>query len=257
MPKPIAAERQQQILEVLQQQHSVKIIDLAEMFQVSKETIRRDLNALEERGCLQKSYGGAIAAPKYEFNTVSLESRIHKDQNIKMKLCERALAFLPEKAVIFVDTGSTMHCLAELLMQRSGYTILTNSLDAANVLIHSKNRTVLTGGELNEETMATDGFQTIEFLNKIKVDFAFLGTNGFEQHHGPAGTDFLDVQTKQAIIKNSKETIVVSDSRKATYSALIQYASWRDIDHFITDSKLPEPFQNSLSELTDVILVEV
>ncbi|WP_298462970.1 DeoR/GlpR family DNA-binding transcription regulator [uncultured Mitsuokella sp.] len=257
MMKPIAAERQQQILDVLKHQHSVKIIELAEMFQVSKETIRRDLNALEEKGCLQKSYGGAIAAPKYEFDTVSLESRMHKDQDVKMKLCQKALEFLPEKAVIFVDTGSTMHCLAELLSTRTGYTILTNSLDAANVLITSKNRTVLTGGQLNPETMATDGFQTVEFLNKVKVDIAFLGTNGFEQHQGPSGTDFLDIQTKQAIIKNSKETIVISDSRKATYSALIQYATWRDIDHFITDSSLPERFQTSLAELTDVVLVDV
>ena len=255
MTKPIAAERQQKIVDLLNNNHSVKIIDLAEKFNVSKETIRRDLILLEEKGLAQKSHGGAIASAKYELDTISLESRIDKNLDIKRKLCERAYSLLGKNAVIYLDTGSTIHCLAELLSQKSGYTILTNSLNVANVLIKSKNRTIITGGQLNSETMAADGFQATDFISKIKVDIAFLGTNGFEQHNGPSGTDFLDIQAKQAIIKNSKLNVVISESRKATYSALIQYASWRDIDYFITDDMLSESYQTKLNTMTSVITV--
>lgn len=253
MEKPIAAERQHQILSLLNNNQSVKIIDLAEMFNVSKETIRRDLLTLENKGLAQKSHGGAIAPSSYEFDTISLESRIDKNLDIKMALCKKALSFLPENGVVYLDTGSTIHCLAQLLSQKEHYTIITNSLNAANVLVKSNNRTIMTGGQLNARTMATDGFQTTDFMSKIKVDVAFLGTNGFEQHNGPSGTDLADIQTKQAIIKNSKTNIVIAESRKATYTALIQYASWRDIDYLITDNHLTKECLDSLNELTNVV----
>lgn len=256
MSKLIAAERQQKILDLLNDNRSVKILDLANIFKVSKETIRRDLILLEEKGLAQKSHGGAIASSQYELDTVSLESRIDKNLDIKMKLCERALELLSPHSVIYLDTGSTIHCLAELLAQKSGYTIVTNSLNVANALVKSKNRTIITGGLLNPETMATDGFQATNFISKVKVDIAFLGTNGFEQHEGPSGTDFLDIQAKQAILKNSKLNVVISESRKSTYSALIQYASWRDIDYFITDNNLPVEFKQKLSDMTTVIIVD-
>lgn len=255
MQKLMAAERQHKIVEVLNNNRSAKIIELAEMFQVSKETIRRDLLHLTEKGLAQKSHGGAVLSDNFELDTVSLESRIDKNKDIKMQLCQKALEFLPNHAVIYLDTGSTIHCLAQLLSQKSGYTIVTNSLNAANVLVKSNNRTVITGGQLNAETMATDGFQTTDFISKIKVDIAFLGTNGFEQHSGPSGTDFSDIQTKQSIIKNSKVNIVVSESRKSTYSALVQYANWRDIDYFITDIRLPATLRMKLEDMTSVVVI--
>lgn len=255
MLKLMAAERQHKIVELLNNNKSVKIIELAEMFQVSKETIRRDLLCLAEKGLAQKSHGGAVLLSDYELDTVSLESRIDKNRDVKTRLCQKALEYLPPHAVIYLDTGSTMHCLAQLLSQKSGYTIVTNSLNAANVLVKSNNRTIITGGQLNAETMATDGFQTTEFISKIKVDIAFLGTNGFEQHSGPSGTDFSDIQAKQTIIKNAKINIVVSESRKSTYSALVQYANWRDIDHFITDADLASELSVKLKDMTSVVIV--
>lgn len=256
MGKPIAAERQHKIVELLNTNRSVKILELAKMFNVSKETIRRDLVMLENKGLAQKSYGGAIVSGNYELDTISLESRIDKNLDIKMALCQKALSFLPEHGVVYLDTGSTIHCLAQLLSKKENYTIVTNSLNAADVLVKSNNRTILTGGQLNARTMATDGFQTTDFMCKIKVDVAFLGTNGFEQHNGPSGTDLSDIQTKQTIIKNSKINIVIAESRKATYTALIQYASWHDVDYFITDSQMPNDWRVKLEKLTSLIIVD-
>ena len=252
--KLIAADRQNKIIETLNNNGSMKIAQLAQMFEVSKETIRRDLLYLNEIGAVKKSHGGALTS-EYEFNTVSLESRIDKNIDIKQKLCKKAADYLVGNSVIFIDTGSTMQCMAQLLSQMSGYTIITNSLNAANVLINSNNKTLLTGGQLNPQTMAVDGFQTTSFLEKIKVDVAFLGTNGFEQHNGPTGTDFSDIQTKQTIIGNAKISIVVTESRKNTYSALMQYASWRDIDHLITDSDLSPNTISILENMTSLVLV--
>ncbi|AST57722.1 DeoR family transcriptional regulator [Thermoanaerobacterium thermosaccharolyticum] len=255
MEKLLAVDRQQKIVELLNSNGSMKVQDLAKLFQVSKETIRRDLAYLSEKGLVKKSHGGALSN-NYELNTVSLESRIGKNMDLKMQLCKKALEYIPPNGVIYLDTGSTIHCLAELLSQMSGYTIVTASLNVANTLVKSNNRILLTGGQLNPTTMAIDGLQTIDFISKIKVDTAFLGTNGFEQHNGPAGTDFSDVQAKQTIVRNSRTNIVISESRKASYSALLQYADWRDIDYFITDSDLPLETKQKLDDMTTVIIVQ-
>ncbi len=255
MDKLIAADRQQKILELLNDNGSMKIREFAKTFQVSRETIRRDLLYLSKKKLLKKSHGGAIASNNYEFDTVPLENRINKNTGLKMKLCQKAIEYMPANSVVYLDTGSTIHCLAQLLSQMSGYTIVTASLNAAITLIKSKNRTLITGGQLNPITMAIDGLQTIDFLNKIKVDTAFLGTNGFEQHNGPSGTDFSDAQTKKTIIQNSRINIVISESKKASFSALVQYTSWRNINYFITDSDLPPETRTKLEELTNVIIV--
>ena len=184
MGKIIAAERQKEILKLLHDNGSVKIGQLAEYFQVSRETIRRDLAYLTEIGAAQRSHGGATSI--YEFGNIPVETRINKNAETKIKLCEKALEFIPSTGVIYLDSGSTIVHLAQLLAKRSGCTIVTSSLSAANVLLNSDNTTIITGGQLNPSNMSIEGFQTTSFISNLKVAVAFLGTNGFEQHNGPA-----------------------------------------------------------------------
>ena len=201
MGKIIAAERQKEILKLLHDNGSVKIGQLADYFEVSRETIRRDLSYLTEIGAAQRSHGGATSI--YEFGNIPIETRINKDADIKTKLCEKALEFIPQTGVIYLDSGSTIVHMAQLLAQRAGCTIVTSSLSAANVLLNSDNTTIITGGQLNPGNMSIEGFQTTSFINTLKVAVSFLGTNGFEQHKGPAVSDFTDAQTKQAILPNA------------------------------------------------------
>lgn len=257
MGKLIAAERQNEILNLLNQQGSVKIAQLSELFQVSKETIRKDLLYLNEAGVLKKSHGGAVAVtdPGNIIKTTSMENRIDINTDIKTKLCQKALEFIPDHGVIFLDSGSTIHCLSQLLYQTSGYTIITPSLNAAYSLSGSQNTILLTGGQLNSITMSTEGLQTTNFISSLKADIAFLGTNGFDQHNGPASSELSDTQIKQSIIANSKVNIVIADSSKATYTSLSQYASWKDIDYFISDQDLPEESVQLISSMTNLIQI--
>lgn len=96
--------------------------------------------------------------------------------------------------------------------------------------------------------MASVGVQVIELLKTLRVDIAFLGSAGFEHHHGPATNAFADGQIKSCAISCSQTSIVLSDSRKAKYSSFQQYASWSDIDYLISDTdfhkKLPHSCKN-------------
>ncbi len=253
MGKLLAKERQKEIIEYIHVSGSAKISDLAEHFQVTKETIRRDLTQLQKTGQIERSHGGATLTSS--FTPVPIETRTDENRQLKLALCEKALELIPEQAVIYLDAGSTIQCLAQLLSQQSGYTIVTNSINTTYFLNNGHNTTILTGGQLNPNNMSTEGFQTTNLINNMKVDIAFLGTSGFEGHNGPAVTEFTDAQVKQAIIPQAKMVCVISDSSKASLCSMVQYASWKDIDYFISDKALPEDTFQEICELTNIILV--
>jgi len=252
MTKLLAVERQNKIVELLEKNGGYKMAELAEILGVSKETVRRDLNYLNSIGAVAKSHGGAV--PPYELHTKAMASRIDVDLGVKETICRKALELVPEQGVLYLDTGSTVTCLAKLLRDKSGLTIITNSLSAANALVGSSNSVILTGGQLNSANMSLEGYQAANFLSTVKFELAVFGTNGFEGHNGPTTCDFLDVQTKKTALGNAKTTMVITESGKASVTSLTQYALWRDIDHLITDDALPEKALNALSEMTDVIL---
>ena len=254
MAKLSASERQAQIVELLSNNGTMKAVELAEYFQVSRETIRRDLNALNDAGTIKKWFGGAL--PANDFSVRPVETRLQDHQDDKIAICEKALSYIPDNSVIYMDTGSTVLCLARLLKAKSGYTIITNSLPIVNLLAESGNQIIMTGGTINSQVMCSYGIQTISLLETIRVDVTVLGTSGFERHKGPTTNHFEDSQIKKAAIACAETNLVLSDSRKASYSSMIQYASWREIDYFITDKELSEGAQQQLSEMTTVIVAE-
>lgn len=253
MAKLSAAERQAQIVELLSNNGTMKAVDLANYFQVSRETIRRDLIALSEAGTVKKWFGGAL--PVNDFSVKPVDTRLMDRQDIKMQLCEKAMEYIPEHAVLYLDTGSTVLCFAKLLQQLSGYTIITNSISALNTLLESNNQIIMTGGTVNAQVMSTYGMQTTSLLKSLRVDAAILGTSGFDRHNGPSTNHFEDAEIKKTAIDSAQTSIVLTDSRKATYSSLTQYANWRDIDYLITDAEVPLETVQQLNEMTTVIQV--
>lgn len=248
-----AQERQRQIIELLNNNGSMKATDLADYFSVSRETIRRDLNALSEDGSITKGFGGAIA--KNDFTTLPIDSRLEDEHEAKMRIVQKALSFIPERGFIYLDTGSTTLSLALALKNMSDYTIITNSISVLTTLIDSKNHLIFLGGECNSEIMATVGSQVNELLETLRIDIAFLGTAGFERHHGPSTNAFVDSQTKRSALECAQTSIVLTDSRKAKYSSFRQYASWSDIDYLISDTNFPQDILSEIEESTNVILV--
>lgn len=257
MNKLIAAERHNEILKLLDQQGSIKIGELSKLFQVSKETIRKDLLYLDEIGKLKKSHGGAISIKDTSNlqKTLSIEDRIDVNSGIKNQLATAAFELLPKQGVIFLDAGTTTQCLAYLLKNTSGYTIITNSLNSAAALSGTSNVVLFVGGQINYTTMSTEGFQALNLLNNLKADIAFLGSNGFDQHEGPASSELSDSSIKKQIIRNAKINVVVTDSSKASYTSLTQYASWSDIDYVVTDHNLPKEYEEMISSVSNLVLV--
>lgn len=252
MSKLNASERQSQIVDLISNNGTMKVKELADYFQVSRETIRRDLISLNNAGTVKKWFGGAI--PVYDFETRPVDSRMTEHKDNKIKICSKTLELIQDASVLFLDTGSTTLCLASMLKNASGRTIISNSIPVINELIGSNNQLIITGGNINQQVMCATGSQTIAFLDCIKVDAAILGSSGFDRHKGPTSNTFEDCQIKKAIIQNAQTNIVMADSSKSLYSSLTQYANWRDINYLVTDHEILSEKIAELQEKTRVII---
>ena len=257
MKRMNASERQNQIVDLLSQNGVMKIMDIADHFNVSRETIRRDLIILEDDNRIKKWFGGVISANEHQdFNIQSIEQKIELNTDVKMEICKKALEFIPPQSDIFLGDGSTVLCLAKLLNQTSGHTIITSSVQVVNACIKSNNKVIMCGGMITPLGMSAVGAPTIDFLSSLKTDIAFLGSSGFKLNNGPTGNDFESCNVKTTALKNAQTRILLADSSKALSSSLITFASWDEVDYLITDSNLDSNVKNSISESTKIIFAD-
>ena len=250
----LTVERRNRLAQILVAEGTVRVGEVAKMFGVSTETIRKDLIYLEEKGIARKSHGGAISTSEFlerPFAAKSLEN-----VEVKNKIAQAALELLPENGVVILDSGTTTLGIARLLTLKHGLTVITNSVSAAQLLSGNDTRLYLTGGEVRGITMALVGLWAVNALAVVKADVTFLGASGFRSRKGPCAESFAEAETKKAMLKSCKKAVVVSDSSKFTTDALIEYAAWDEIDLLITDSGAPPDVVKAIEAFTRVMLVE-
>lgn len=247
----LTAERRNKLAQILVSEGSVKVGELADMFSVSTETIRKDLNYLDKEGIAKKSHGGAIASSELlerPFSTKTLEN-----VEAKTKIAQAALELIPNKGVIILDAGSTTYSIAKLLTIKKGITIITNSISITQILLGTDNTVYSLGGETRGSSMALVGLWTIDALSTVKVDIAFLGTDGFFSRNGPCSASFSEAEVKKAMIQSSKKSVIVCDSSKFTTDGMFQFSEWKNINYLITDSDAPEGEVKNLGTVTQII----
>lgn len=249
----LAAERRKQLTEMVRSNGSVRIGEIAEFFGVSSETIRKDLIYLNNCGAVKKSFGGAVAVSEYRERPVSGRSMEHAEK--KAAVAGRAMKFLSDGGVVFIDSGSTVLEAAKLLHAGMDIAVVTNSLAALNALTEKNLDIHFIGGVFSDVTMATSGFWAVGAVNTIKFDVALLGTSGFQSHSGPSVKTFPDAQMKQEVLKNSRKKIVLADSSKFITNAVVQYTEWGNIDALVTDADAPADAVEALRGTVDVITV--
>lgn len=255
MKKRLTAERRNEIAQLLLRDGNIKAGDLAKQFDVSTETIRKDLIYLEEQGIAQKSYGGAIACTELVERPVTLKQMENMD--IKTSIATKALEFIPENGVIILDAGSTNYALAKLLTLRDDLTIFTNSLIALNLLSDSSNQVFALGGLIRGSSKGTVGSWALWALKSIHADVAFLGSDGFKDLSGPSSAAYEESELKMAMVSGSERAIVLCDNQKLGSNSLFQFCDWKDIYALITNQPETEELQtvlNRVSKKTSVFL---
>ncbi|WP_420319807.1 DeoR/GlpR family DNA-binding transcription regulator [Flagellimonas sp.] len=205
-------ERQRTILNEVALHNKVLLTDIADMLDVSIDTVRRDVKELDTDNKLRKVHGGAVALGFT--NTTVRNDNIYALEE-KKKIAEKAVGFLKDGGVIFIDGGTTCVELARQIPEKTRLTCFTMSLPVALELLMKPNvKVILIGGEVSRDSQISLGAGAINQLSEINVDYSFIGTGYVDSNYGLTEFDWDIVQVKKAVIKASKKTILLSISEK-------------------------------------------
>lgn len=231
-----APERHELIVTRALEAGRVDVAGLAELFDVTPETIRRDLTNLERQGRLRRVHGGAIPVERLGFEP-ALATRDSALTAEKQRIAKAALAELPAEGAILLDAGSTTARLAEVLPADRELTVVTNSLPIAAALADRPNLTLLLlGGRVRGRTMATVGSWAARQLAELCVDVAFIGTNGLSVERGLTTPDVTEADVKAALISAARRTVVLADHTKVGVDHLARFGGLEQVDVLVTDS---------------------
>jgi DeoR family fructose operon transcriptional repressor len=231
-------ERHAAIIERARTEGRVDVAELAAEFDVTPETVRRDLTSLERHGLLRRVHGGAIPVERLGF-----EPGVHaRDQQMaaeKDRIAQAALDELPAEGAILLDAGTTTARLADMLPGDRELTVVTNAVPIAMTLSARSNVTVLTiGGRVRGRTLAMVDAWALNALDGMYVDVAFIGTNGISVERGLTTPDVAEAAVKSAMLKAARRIVVLADHTKVGNDCFARFGSLDEVDTFITDDGL-------------------
>ncbi|MFC8370427.1 MULTISPECIES: DeoR/GlpR family DNA-binding transcription regulator [unclassified Streptomyces] len=233
-----APERQQEILRLARDGGRVDVVSLAEEFQVTAETIRRDLKALDRAGLVRRVHGGAIPAGRLDFEP-DLAERETTAADEKDRIARAALAELPADGTLIVDAGSTAARLAGILPAETSLTVVTHSLPiAARLADHPGIQLHLVGGRVRHRTRAAVDAWALRAYAEIRADVLFVAANGFSAEHGLTTPDLAEAAVKRAAMAAARRVVLLADSSKHGQEHFARFGDLSDVDLLITDSGL-------------------
>jgi len=233
-------ERKQQIADFVDRHGRASVPQLAELFQVSESTVRRDLKDLEDAKRLKRTHGGAMALSDDNVEPPFLEKE-DRYRSRKEAIARAAAAFVEEGDKLVLDSGSTTYYLAKELKKFQRLTIVTNSLMVAQELSgHTGIELILTGGTLRHETLAMVGPLAEKTFEQVRVDKAFLATNGMHRSAGLTTPNMLEASVKQRMLRSAHTVVLLADHSKYGKVSFAKIADLSDVDRCVTDAGAPE-----------------
>lgn len=237
-----ANERRMKILEVLERQSSVTVAELMQRFEVSIETVRRDLEYLESKQALRRVHGGAVSNQRMNSFT-KLENRLSENKALKQQLARNAAGLVQENDTIAIDSGSTAMELVPFLKERfHRLTVVTNSPDVFGALSEKDGfELIQIGGQYLREEKAFYGHLAVDAIRRLHVKKAFLFPSAVSLQYGIGVFvhELFDIQ--RAFLTNCDEAFILADSSKFEKTAAIKLCDVSPSYTIVTDSQLPAP----------------
>ncbi|MCD7898026.1 MAG: DeoR/GlpR family DNA-binding transcription regulator [Planctomycetaceae bacterium] len=231
----LGIERRQKIFDQLQRDRKVHVGDLAESFNVTQETIRRDLKKLEAGGHLQRSHGGAVLLqPGNE--DLSFAKRTAENYELKQIVARKAAGLVTDGASLMADSSSTILALFDLLRARKDLTVVTNSNRILNDFSSSSMELISTGGNLRAHSQSLVGPAACRTIATYCVDVAVFSCKGIDREHGITESNEPEAVVKQAMAKQAKNRVLLVDSTKFDQVVFAKTLEFSDIEYVITDA---------------------
>lgn len=248
---PLMRDRRTRIADLVRQQRTVRVPDLAELFQVSEVTIRSDLAQLEREGLVVRERGGAVANTQNQGSMlIAFEQRTHLYLDEKRRIGEAAAQMVDPGDTIIMDAGTTTVEMTRYLSHLSGLTVVTNALNiAAEMGSVPGAQTLVLGGAMNYDTFSTLGPLVEQGLEHMRVQKVFLAAQSIDTEIGVTDTSLEIAQAKRAMVNTARQVILLADSSKWSRPGFIKVVPFSSIDVVITDNQLPENARSSLAEM--------
>jgi DeoR family transcriptional regulator of aga operon len=229
-------QRLNQILSTVVAHGSLEVPELAEMFDVSHATIRRDLELLEQQRLVSRTRGGATIHAA--FNDLPLGYKTTQDLTEKRKIAHEARKHLAGARVIGVTGGTTVTEFAGLLLEHEGLTVVTNALNVAlHLLDNPRLRVFSAGGEIRSSSQEAVGHSAETFLSEYNLDVAFVGVDGVDAEAGCTNYDPAGSRANGVMRRRARKTVVLADATKIGRVALAQVCEMGEVDLLITDDR--------------------
>ncbi|MFE0103108.1 DeoR/GlpR family DNA-binding transcription regulator [Streptomyces sp. NPDC059009] len=234
-----AEERQREIVRAARRTGSVDVTVLAAQLGVAKETVRRDLRALEDHGLVRRTHGGAYPVESAGFETtLAFRTTMHVPQ--KRRIAAAAVELLGDAETVFVDEGFTPQLVAEALPRDRQLTVVTASLATAGALAEAENVTVLLlGGRVRAGTLATVDHWTTKMLAGFVIDLAYIGANGISREHGLTTPDPAVSEVKAQAMRASRRTVFTGVHTKFGAVSFCRFAEVAELEAIVTSTALP------------------
>jgi DeoR/GlpR family transcriptional regulator of sugar metabolism len=236
-------QRQSQIVEILQKKGRISIPEICEMFGISDMTARRDLNEMDRLGLLRRIHGGAVANLGRSYEP-PYQMRSTKHQSAKACIGAKAAELIYDGDSIALDVGTTTLEIVKGLKGKRNLTIVTNSLQIANMIVDSLSleinaRLILTGGVVRPQELSMIGNLSERVYEELHVDKAFIGIAGISLEDGLTEYNMEDARIKHILFSSAREKIVVADSTKFGVTTFASVASLESVDKIVTDFTVP------------------
>jgi len=241
------SSRQKSILEAACKHGRVDVDKLSTRFSVSPQTIRKDLNELCKRQLLQRIHGGAIVGSGIE--NVSYEGRRVLAPEAKVAIGKRAAGMIPNNCSLLLNIGTTTEQVAHALKSHRGLMVISNNVNAVEILRHSNGiELIISGGLVRKSDGGIVGDAAVDFINQFKADYAVIGVSAIDEYGSLLDYDFREVRVAKAIIANARHIILVADRLKLSRTATVRLGHISQINTLVTDAPLPAKLQKICAE---------
>ena len=244
--------RQQKTLELVRERGYISIEELAQHFDVTPQTIRRDINQLADEGLLRRYHGGAAHDSSVENTEYTM--RVGHMLEEKRRIAAAVAAAVPDHASLFINIGTTTEAIAHALLNHTGLRIITNNLNVAKILSTKEDFEVLIASGRVRPDGGVIGQATADFFKQFKADYALVGISGIEEDGTLLDFDFQEVCVSQEIVSSARQVFLAADSSKFGRNAMIRLGSLKQVDCIFTDQQPSDEFVKTIRDL-DVGLI--
>lgn len=243
-------ERQQAIASLVMAKGRASVTELAQEYDVTTETVRRDLAVLDKAGIVRRVHGGAVPVRALHLVEPGVGERDVTRAEHKDAIAAAAAEFFPlSGATVLMDAGTTTMRIAAHVPTDRPLVVVTNSVPIAARLAAVPSVSLqLLGGRVRGVTQAAVGEQTLRVLDTLRVDIAFIGTNAISLRHGLSTPDSDEAAVKRAMVRAANYVVVAADSSKVGREDFVSFAPITSVDTLITDPEISPADSAELSE---------